>query len=87
MSFFFVSVSGLPQLRDARLHSRQSHPGAFHHALQQRFPVDPAHGAEQAHRPTESCCSLPLHQGGAGLFGGPRGKWGGGGVTCRLRRV
>lgn len=71
-----VSVSGLPQLCDAWLHGGQPHPGAFHHSLQQRLPVDPAHGAQQAHRPAESCRCLPFHQGGAGLFGGPEGRWG-----------
>lgn len=72
-----VSVSGLPQLCDAWLHGGQPHPGAVHHALQQRLPVDPAHGAQQAHRPAESCRRLPFHQGGAGLFGGPEGRGGG----------
>lgn len=68
--FFLISVSGLPQLCDARLHGGQPHPGAFHHSLQQRIPVDPAHGAQQAHRPAESCRRLTLHQGCAGLFTG-----------------
>lgn len=62
-------VSGLPQLRDAWLHGGQPHPGALHHPLQQRLPVDPAHGAQQTHGPPASRRRLPLHPGGAGLFG------------------